>query len=506
MSIRCLAAFSLLPLPLALLAPGCLAAPGDTVDSTPEDAEEQELGSAPQAVSSCAPPALAWAKVFPGSPDGDQYAQSLATDALDDVLIAGYTEPGIDFGGGPLGLDDPGYSPFVVKQSPSGDHLWSKMFRTAQGSGSARGVAADGLDVLVAGRFYGELDLGAGAVTSAGYPGSTADDAFVARLSAGGGLIWSKRLGDASAQKANAVAADKTGNVFVAGELSGTLDFGNGGVLTGSSASDAFIAKLDPSGKHLWSTIFRGAGAGLRTPVTLAVEPNGNVIVGGWFEGSITFSDPAACATAPRGPFSSIGEDMFIAKLDGATGCAIWERRFGSSSEDTIRSVAVRPDGTIVAVGSAGTDIQFDGTWRYPNGRSVVVLKLDSAGHHIGSALIDGAANQVGFGAAIDATGDVLVTGNFANTIGVPGLPSLTAAGNKDIFVAKLDGTTLNGEWQHSFQASGDYVLQTPVGVAAIGSGDAVVAGNFRGTIDLGAGPVTSPWEFDVFVARLPTH
>jgi hypothetical protein len=40
---------------------------------------------------------------------------------------------------------------------------------------------------------------------------------------------------------------------------------------------------------------------------------------------------------------------MFIAKLDGATGCAIWKRRFGSSSEDTIRSVAVRPDGTIVS-------------------------------------------------------------------------------------------------------------------------------------------------------------
>lgn len=505
MSIRCLAAFSFLP--LALLVPGCLAAPGDTIDSTPENAEEQALGGAQQAVSSCAPPELTWGKVFPGSPDGDQYAQSLATDALDDVLVAGFTERGIDFGGGPLGLDDVGgYSPFVVKLSPAGGHLWSKMYRTASGSGVARAVATDGLDVLVAGRFYGELDLGAGTITSAGYPGSTADDAFVARLSAGGGLIWSKRYGDASAQRANAVAADRAGNVIVAGELAGTLDFGDGGVLTGASASDAFIAKLDPSGKHLWSTAFRGSGAGLRTPVALAVEPGGNVIVAGWFEGKITFSDPAACGTAPSGPFSSVGEDMFIAKLDGATGCAIWKRRFGSSSEDTIRSVAVRPDGTIVAVGSAGTDIQFDGTWRYPNGRSVVVLKLDSAGNHIGSALIDGAANQVGFGAAIDATGDVLVTGNFANTIGVPGLPSLTAAGNKDIFVAKLDGTTLNGKWQRSFQASGDYVLQTPVGVASLGSGDAVVAGSFRGSIDVGAGPITSPGEFDVFVARLPAH
>ena len=57
--------------------------------------------------------------------------------------------------------------------------------------------------------------------------------------------LWSKRFGDAGTQAANAIAADASGNVIVAGRFEGTVDFG-GGALTSAGLSDIFIVKFKP--------------------------------------------------------------------------------------------------------------------------------------------------------------------------------------------------------------------------------------------------------------------
>src|SRR5579871_1167393 len=80
-------------------------------------------------------------------------------------------------------------------------------------------MAPDG-SVLLAGSFEGTIDLGGGPLRSAG-----GDDVFVARLDASGKHLWSKRFGDAHAQHGRAVALDPSGNVVLAGDAQGTLDF-----------------------------------------------------------------------------------------------------------------------------------------------------------------------------------------------------------------------------------------------------------------------------------------
>ena len=59
------------------------------------------------------------------------------------------------------------------------------------------------------------------------------------------GNYFSKRFGDGSAQYAQAVAVDASGNVIVAGFFLGTVDFG-GGALTSAGGSDIFVAKFGP--------------------------------------------------------------------------------------------------------------------------------------------------------------------------------------------------------------------------------------------------------------------
>jgi hypothetical protein len=80
-------------------------------------------------------------------------------------------------------------------------------------------------------------------LTSAG-----SQDIGLAKLSgATGAHLWSKRYGDAATQQALGIGIGKLDEVFITGDLGGTVDF-DGVVLSGvgTNNTDMFIAKIDP--------------------------------------------------------------------------------------------------------------------------------------------------------------------------------------------------------------------------------------------------------------------
>jgi hypothetical protein len=115
-----------------------------------------------------------WSERF-GDTD-DQTGESLAIDASGNIVIAGYLEGTVDFGGGPL--TSAGLGDFVVARfDPAGDHLWSRRFGGTS-SEFARSVATDPLgDALLTGDLYGPVDFGGGPLPMGG-----GDDGFVLKL------------------------------------------------------------------------------------------------------------------------------------------------------------------------------------------------------------------------------------------------------------------------------------------------------------------------------------
>src|SRR6185437_6832907 len=98
--------------------------------------------------------------------------------------------------------------------------------------------------------FFSSVNFGGPTLTNQG-----SGDVFVAKFDPMGSHLWSNGYGDAQDQSSASSVVDAMGNILLAGDYSGTLNFG-GTPLTSAGATDIFAAKLDSNGNHLWSKSF----------------------------------------------------------------------------------------------------------------------------------------------------------------------------------------------------------------------------------------------------------
>jgi outer membrane protein assembly factor BamB len=290
-----------------------------------------------------------------------------------------------------------------------------------------------------------------------------------------------------------AVAVDALGNAVITGRFRGRLDFGDpyydsGYGLEAVGESDAFVAKFDVRGDLLWARQFGDEGYH-QVGTGVAVDPQGNVVVAGWFTGRADFH----------------GDDlnthdktqMFITKLD-AEGNLLWTRTVESSNAARAHGVAVDGAGNIFAAGSFRSRVTIDGAEHTNKGdMDVVLLKLGDNGMLRWSTTFGDHRDQEASAVAVDQAGNVVVTGYFLGTIDL-GRGPLTASGN-DGFLAKLDG---DGEpiWSRPFGSSGD---QRGAALAVDLLGAAWMTGYFSEGVDLGDGLIASRGASDAFLVQL---
>ncbi|MCC7408050.1 MAG: SBBP repeat-containing protein [Phycisphaeraceae bacterium] len=214
--------------------------------------------------------------------DHDDSGFGIAVDGSGNVLVTGNTESSVWVSGGYDTTFHGVRNAFVVKLSPTGEHLRST-YLGGYSRTDAHGIAVDSSDnVLVTGYIWAASWISGGYDTS--YNGGYSDG-FVAKLSPALMHRWSTCLGGSSMDSGEDIAVDSSDGILVTGS---TLSTGwvNGGPDTSFNSStgingttDAFVVKLDPNGGHLWSTYLGGSkddsGNGI------AVDGLGNVLVTG---------------------------------------------------------------------------------------------------------------------------------------------------------------------------------------------------------------------------------
>ena len=287
--------------------------------------------------------AYLWAKRLGGTADDGAYGMQV--DSIGNLLVTGFFMRGVDLGGGFLSNPPGGLNTFVAKYSSAGAHVWSKSFWSSADN-QGYGLVVDGNgDLVVTGVFSGQIDAGGGVLTTRG-----GVDGYLAKFSSAGVPIWSKGIGGANADRAECIAADSSGNLFVLGRFSQLSDWGGGPMTTASFDYDVVLAKYSPSGACLWAKPF--AGPGDQTPSAVKTDANGNVVITGCFPYSINLGGL---------PLISAGmEDVFVAKYS-SSGAHLWSERFGGSSFDQGIGLAVDGTGHVVVTGTFMGTADFGG-------------------------------------------------------------------------------------------------------------------------------------------------
>jgi beta-propeller repeat-containing protein len=274
--------------------------------------------------------ALEWARQL-GSSEPDA-ASAVSVDVDGNVIIAGYSRGTLE--GSREGLDA---DAFVAKYSTGGELIWSRQLGSQPGYDDlAASVSSDAEgNVVIAGHSFGGLEAGSG--------GSA--DAFVAKYSPGGELVWLRQRGEANYDSADAVSADASGDVFVAGQIDGFLVGGPGVIIPGAP----YVAKYSPEGTLLWERALDEASVG--AAASIATDGVGGVFVGGY------------STAAVGGPNQGL-YDTFVIQLSGE-GERLSALGLGVAGNDRATGVTTSAAGDLFIshqasnVGGEGTDQSF---------------------------------------------------------------------------------------------------------------------------------------------------
>ncbi|MGD2061900.1 MAG: hypothetical protein PVF87_13595, partial [Acidimicrobiia bacterium] len=177
---------------------------------------------------------------------------------------------------------------------------------------------------------------------------------------------------------------------------------------------------------------------------------------------------------------------------------------------------AVASDGSVIVTGTFSGTVDFDpgpGTENVSvTSSAAFILKLDASGDLVWVETLDGpdsADTAWGQDVALDATGNIYVSGTFRGSVDFNpggGPTVLTMQGtNTDSFVAKYapSGSLI---WARSWGDSGIRDVNAR-GVAVDTDGNVIVSGGFRGEVDFDPGPgetlLSTPTPgFDVYVLK----
>ena len=362
---------------------------------------------------------------------------------------------------------------------------------TYDASGS-RGISVDSSkNAYTTGSFSGTVDFGGGDVTS-----NAVSDIFVVKLDSDGNFQWVYTAGGSGNDRAVDIGTDSSGNSYITGNFSETVNFGGGDVTSAGNSDDIFVVKLDSDGNFQWVYTAGGTQDGTSSTTLkfdggtgIDIDSSGNVYITGIFDTVVDFGG---------GNVSSSGKDIFVLKLD-TDGNFQWVYNVLSSGNDDANSITTDPSGNTYTTGYFYNTADFGGGDVTSNGyNDIFVVKLDSDGNFQWVYTAGGTGVDELHAIAIDSSDNVLTTGYLSSTVNYGGGVRISAV-TVTALVLKLDsfGSLV---WVNAYGGQG---AQEGLGIAVDSSDNIFTTGYFYNTVDFGDGDVTSTGNEDIYILKL---
>jgi hypothetical protein len=340
-----------------------------------------------------------WDKTLGGS--GYDFSYSVQETIDGDYVIAGSTA---SYGAG-------GFDIWLIKTDSAGNKLWDKTFggkgeergycfqETIEGDyvivGSTNSFGAGGYDVwLVKTDYLGNEDwditfgeakndfgyfvqetidggyIIAGSTTSHGAGGA---DIWLVKVGYEGDVIWNSKIGGVEDDVAFSVQPTSDGGYILAGW---TSSFGAGN-------SDAWLVKTNSAGGEVWNATFGGAGEDWA--VSAWPTPDGSYILAGGTDS-----------------FGGGGFYAWLIKTDNV-GHELWNKTLGNADNDSIASVELASDGGYIL---AGKTMNF-----WAGDSDAWLVKTNASGCELWNTKFGGKGDDFAESVKLDYDGGYVLTG-----------------------------------------------------------------------------------------------
>ena len=362
---------------------------------------------------------------------------------------------------------------------------WVSAFQGADDVFSQDVVTDNQGSVYSVGYFYGTADFDPGAGS---FDLTSTDnwDIYISKLDVDGNFVWAHMIGNDGRNRANDIAIDNDGNIYITGYFEGTVDFDPGAgteTRTSTNVIDVFVLKLDADGNFLWvrqygSTVI-SEGLGVQ------VDNNGDVLVGGYFRGDCDFDMAGGGLTLSSSDPGN--RDAFLTK-HSSNGDFLWVRHMGGVEDGRTEAITFDEDNNIYGTGF------FEGTWDFDitnnpgvelensnGGRDIFVYKLDELGNFVWSASAGDAGDDRGQGITVNNSGNVFATGRFEQTVDFDpgaGTEELTSSSTTDAFIWALTNNDGAFSWVNQVDGSNNSI---GFDIAADDYGGVYATGYYRG-------------------------
>ena len=313
----------------------------------------------------------------PGPAEAEQ-ANGVAIDASGNVIVSATTSYPIDT--------------WITKYNAAGTRLWTTRFDSGTNDFAYR-VAVDSAGNIYAAGTNGPL-------------GNGNKNAVLVKYNSAGVKQWSKIFGTDQLDECNGIAVDKNNNILLVGTTWGPF----AGPDPSATSRDAWLAKLNAAGTFVWTKQLDSIDADIDYGNAVAVDSNGNVVVGGLTQGRFKTT-------------SARGSKAWLAKYTTAGNLSWIEEYAPVGREPDIRGLAVDGTGRITTTGRSDWGHPADGAY---------VAKFGRAGALLWDSFITSGDWDSAHAAAVDRSGNAYVAGYTTGDLGS------TNKGRYDAFLAKF--------------------------------------------------------------------
>ena len=353
-------------------------------------------------------------------------------------------------------------------------------------------------------------------------------DTALLKYDSAGNLVYTRTLGASNTATGYSLAVSSTGQVAVAGSVTGELDgttdgaLNSGGTGAFSDQTDSFVSLYDSSGNELWTARRGSALQDQATNVAFSADgstvyvagqaqgvmPGGGPAIGG-YDGYVEGFTTNAKTGAPQATFTQMfgttgadstkgmvvdgntmvtasveNGDAVLRNFDLSSGTAVLTntRDLGSLQGGTIAGLSLNGSGQVVVAGTTANGALNAGTITSAasGGTDAFAAQVNedltpSANDAI--AYYGGSGDDHATGLAV-SNGQVWITGTAGTD-----LPNQPVVGKQDGFVANLDIATGTVDYSRRFSGKDSMASPTSIAVAPTGASVLDVLGLPTGTI-----------------------